>query len=64
MIYGKARYTPDYLEFLTWTQTYKITPKALARYADELHAVIIPDFRSPDGFDDAQLKVDLAAIHG
>ena len=62
MIYGKARYTPDYLEFLTWEQTYRITWKALALYPDELYAVIVPDFKSPDGFDSAQLQTDLAAI--
>lgn len=62
MIYGKARYTPDWLEFLTWEQTYCITWKALALYPDEMYAVIIPDFKSPDGFDDAQLQTDLETI--
>jgi hypothetical protein len=62
MIYGKARYTPDYLEFLSWKTTYKITWKALNIYPDELYCVIVPDFVSPDGFDSAKLQADLVTM--
>lgn len=64
MIYGKARYTPDYLEILTWAATYRLTWAAVKVYPDEAYAVITPDFVSPDGFDDVKLTTDLAAIHG
>ena len=64
MIYGKARYTPDYLEILTWAETYRLTWAAVKVYPDEAYAVITPDFVSPDGFDDVRLEADLAAIHG
>jgi hypothetical protein len=62
MIYGKARYTPDHLEILTWGATYQLTWKAALQYLDEAYAVLIPDFKSPDGFNDVQLQADLAAI--
>jgi hypothetical protein len=62
MIYGQARYTPDYLEILTWAETYRMTWKAVKVYPDEAYALVVPDFRSPDGFDDVRLQQDLNAI--
>ena len=62
MIYGKARYTGDYFEILTWKETYKLTPKAYQTYADEAYSILVPDFESPDGFNDTQLAADIAAI--
>lgn len=62
MVYGKPKYTADYLELLTWKTTYRLTWRAYSKYVDEPFSVIVPDFRSPDGFSTAQLEGDLAQV--
>lgn len=63
---GHAVFVPDYDEqgptCITWGGLQKMTWQGFQQYVDELHALIVPDFRPPDGFDLAALQADLALV--
>jgi hypothetical protein len=56
----------DQLEVVTWGRIQKMTPQFYKTYADEAWAVLSPEMlnngKSPEGFNFAQLKADLASI--
>ena len=61
------KYDADYFYLISWGQIYKMTRAYWAKYVDEAHALLSPDFIAasgldPQGFNLAQLEADLAAI--
>jgi hypothetical protein len=59
-------YDADTFSFVSWGQVYKMTTAFWAKYVDEAHALLSPDWinakGSPNGFNLQQLQTDLAAI--
>ncbi len=54
-------------QIVTWGDVYSVTWPFISKYADELYAVLSPDWiertgKAPSGFNMAQLQADLAAI--
>lgn len=62
MVYLRPSYNTDHIEVFTWGEVYQLTWKAASTYIDESWAILVPDFKSPDGFDDVKLRQDLAQV--
>jgi len=63
---GHAVFVCDYdeegLTLITWGELQRMTFAGLAQYCDEAHALIVPEWNPPEGFDLAVLQSDLAEI--
>ena len=63
---GHAVFIPDYDAIgptcITWGMLQKMTWAGFQQYVDEVHALIVPDWVPPVGFDLAALQGDLSSV--
>ena len=65
---GHAVWVPDYDEdgpsCITWGEMQRFTWDGFTQYVDEVHGLIVPEWKPPAGFDKAALVADLQEIVG